>query len=241
LANPARTLVCSILFVDIVEYSKKSVAEQLLLKQTFNRLLSRALETIAAAERVILDTGDGAAIAFLGDPQDALFVSLTIRENTTIPVRMGVNLGPVRLVRDISGQANIIGDGINVAQASLRISVRRAATETEKIKGRGEWRNVALWAEPVEPAAQEERPVQIFDAGEHLIVSGYSKSSVDQALKTLAEAGSRVISAAARVSEKWIASCEHPAAQADSCKVVTIEGKQIVTGPTREAVSGGSR
>jgi hypothetical protein len=29
---------------------------------------------------------------------------------------MGVNLGPVRLVRDINGQPNIVGDGINVAQ-----------------------------------------------------------------------------------------------------------------------------
>ena len=288
MAKPAHTLVCSILFLDIVEYSKKSVAGQLLLKQTFNRLLSRALETIAAAERVILDTGDGAAIAFLGDPQDALFVALTIRENTTIPVRMGVNLGPVRLVRDINGHANIIGDGINVAQRVMSFSdpgqllvsrsfyevasrlsndyanlfahagcrsdkhvrehevysvatnfgASRSATATETIKGRDEWRDVELCAEAVEPDVQEERPAQIFDAGEHLIVSGYSKSSVDQALKTLAEAGSRVISAATRVSEKWIASCEHPGAHAGSCKVVTIEGKQMVTGPTREAVSG---
>jgi hypothetical protein len=31
-------------------------------------------------------------------------------------VRMGINLGPVRLVKDINGQPNIVGDGINVAQ-----------------------------------------------------------------------------------------------------------------------------
>jgi len=61
-------------------------------------------------------------MAFLGAPRDALIVALTIRENTTIPVRMSVNLCPVRLVRDINGQANIIGDGINVAQ---RASARR--------------------------------------------------------------------------------------------------------------------
>jgi len=30
--------------------------------------------------------------------------------------RTGINLGPVRLVKDINGQPNIIGDGINVAQ-----------------------------------------------------------------------------------------------------------------------------
>jgi len=31
-------------------------------------------------------------------------------------VRLGINLGPVRLVRDANGQPNIIGDGINVAE-----------------------------------------------------------------------------------------------------------------------------
>ncbi len=31
-------------------------------------------------------------------------------------MRAGINLGPVRLVRDINSQPNIIGDGINVAQ-----------------------------------------------------------------------------------------------------------------------------
>jgi class 3 adenylate cyclase len=29
---------------------------------------------------------------------------------------MGINLGPVKLVKDINGHPNIIGDGINVAQ-----------------------------------------------------------------------------------------------------------------------------
>ena len=33
-----------------------------------------------------------------------------------VGVRMGINLGPVRLVKDLNGQMNIIGDGINVAQ-----------------------------------------------------------------------------------------------------------------------------
>jgi hypothetical protein len=33
-----------------------------------------------------------------------------------LQIRVGVNLGPVRLVKDINGQPNIIGDGINVAQ-----------------------------------------------------------------------------------------------------------------------------
>lgn len=36
--------------------------------------------------------------------------------DTPLLVRMGINLGPVRLVKDINNQPNIVGDGINVAQ-----------------------------------------------------------------------------------------------------------------------------
>jgi len=120
--KPSRTLVCSIVFLDIVEYSTKPVAEQLLFKQAFNKLLSSALENVPARDRVVLDTGDGAAITFLGDPEDALFVAMSLRaaaraEATgAIAIRIGINLGPVRVVKDINGQMNIIGDGINVAQ-----------------------------------------------------------------------------------------------------------------------------
>jgi len=120
--QPSRTLVCSIVFLDIVEYSTKPVAEQLLLKQAFNKLLSASLENVPTRDRVVLDTGDGAGITFLGDPEDALFVAMSLRaaaraEATgAIAIRIGINLGPVRLVKDINGQMNIIGDGINVAQ-----------------------------------------------------------------------------------------------------------------------------
>src|SRR5882672_4376392 len=119
--NSGRTLVCSVLFIDIVEYSKQSVAEQLQFKQAFNRVLGGALEAVAPRDRVLLDTGDGAAVAFLGDPEDALFVALAIRD-AHLPVRMGINLGPVRLVKDLNGQVNIIGDGINVAQRVMSFS-----------------------------------------------------------------------------------------------------------------------
>jgi class 3 adenylate cyclase len=120
--QPSRTLVCSIVFLDIVDYSTKPVTEQLVLKQAFNKLLSSALENVAARDRVVLDTGDGAGITFLGDPEDALFVAMSLRAaaraeaSGAIAVRIGINLGPVRLVKDINGQMNIIGDGINVAQ-----------------------------------------------------------------------------------------------------------------------------
>ncbi len=120
-----KTILCSVLFLDIVEYSKKSVSVQISLKDRFNGYLSTAIRDVPITDRIILDTGDGAAINFLGDVEDALKTAINLRDsllseniNATPPllVRMGINLGPVRLVRDINGQPNIVGDGINVAQ-----------------------------------------------------------------------------------------------------------------------------
>jgi class 3 adenylate cyclase len=112
----ARTLVTSVLFLDIVGYSKTSVSEQMATKQRFNATLANALKPIATADRVILDTGDGAAVTFLGNPEDALFSGLVFQHTTDQLVRMGINLGPVRLVRDLNDQINVLGDGINVGQ-----------------------------------------------------------------------------------------------------------------------------
>jgi class 3 adenylate cyclase len=112
-----RTLVCSVLFIDIVGYSKKGVTEQVRLKRLFNGLLASALEQVPPRERVVVDTGDGAAISFLGDPEGALFVALAVLDAVgEVPVRMGINLGPVSLMKDINGLDNVIGDGINAAE-----------------------------------------------------------------------------------------------------------------------------
>jgi class 3 adenylate cyclase len=117
-----RTLICSVLFIDIVDYSQKAVAEQIALKDRLNTLLSEALRGVALNDRIILDTGDGAAISFIGDPEDALFVATALRDaiqaqpDKPLSTRIGINLGPVRLVKDINARPNVIGDGINVAQ-----------------------------------------------------------------------------------------------------------------------------
>ena len=112
-----RTLVCSVLFIDIVAYSKRAVADQYELKRRFNGMVAGALELLKRRDRVIVDTGDGAAIVFLGDPEDALVVGVVMREHMAkLPMRIGINLGPVKLISDLNDQVNVIGDGINVAQ-----------------------------------------------------------------------------------------------------------------------------
>jgi class 3 adenylate cyclase len=134
-----RTFVGSIVFIDIVDYSRKTVAEQILIRERFKGLMTASLDGIDPELRLVLDTGDGAAISFLGNLKDALTVSVRMRDylrlangaplaeaaaaslNRTIPIfnyalRIGINLGPVKLQQDSHGHPQIVGDGINVAQ-----------------------------------------------------------------------------------------------------------------------------
>jgi len=112
-----RTTLCSVVFADLVGYSTRSAAEQIAAKNRFNACLASSLADIASDDRIVLDTGDGAALGLLGDPEDALFVSLSLRRGMADgDLRIGINLGPVKLVNDVNGHASMLGDGINAAQ-----------------------------------------------------------------------------------------------------------------------------
>lgn len=124
-------IICSVLFLDIVGYSKVSGREQITLKKDFNNILSEAIRGIPPDGIIILDTGDGAALNFLVDIEAALRVAIYLRDellkkgaqmNPPLLVRMGINLGPGHLVKDINGRANIVGDVINVAQRVMGFS-----------------------------------------------------------------------------------------------------------------------
>jgi Flp pilus assembly protein TadD/class 3 adenylate cyclase len=120
-----RTWLCSVLFMDIVNYSSQSVDVQMKWKARFNGYLAEAIRDVPESERVILDTGDGAAVCFLGAPEAAMFAALHLwhcfvsdaqEQQPGLRVRTGVNLGPVKLVKDLNGSLNAIGDGINAGQ-----------------------------------------------------------------------------------------------------------------------------
>ena len=120
-----RTTIAAVAFFDVVSYSTESNSKQIELKHQLNELLANSLESLGAGERVILDTGDGAAIGFLQHPTDALEAVMHFRNRLMankfynypdLRVRIGIHLGPVSLVKDINGQVNMLGDGINSAQ-----------------------------------------------------------------------------------------------------------------------------
>jgi hypothetical protein len=129
--HPNRTFICSVIFIDICGYTKKSFNEQILIKERFNIHLAEAIKCIALNDRIVLDTGDGAAVGCIGDPADALAVAMNMRKAFMsddsgiapgLMVRIGINLGPVRILKDINNQMNMIGDGINVAERIMSFS-----------------------------------------------------------------------------------------------------------------------
>ena len=101
-----RTWLCTVVFLDIVEYSKQSVARQMAMKRRFNAQLAEVIAHVAVRDRIVLDTGDGAAICFMGDPEEALLVALRLlhafrdeakSELLPILVRIGIHIGPLNI------------------------------------------------------------------------------------------------------------------------------------------------
>ena len=117
-----RNLLCTILFLDLVGYSARSLNDQARIKQRLNTLVTRVLGDIPADSRLAIDTGDGAALCFMGDPQEALRAAMLLRDllaqryGHSLPARIGLHMGPVRVIEDVNGRVNVVGDGINVAQ-----------------------------------------------------------------------------------------------------------------------------
>jgi class 3 adenylate cyclase len=260
----SRTLICSVLYLDLVEYSLNPVEEQLRLKQALNLALAEALERLRQWDRVILDTGDGAAVAFLGDPEDSLVAAIGIRAGAgahRLKLRLGINLGPVRLVKDLNGQSNVVGDGINDAQRVMsfaepgqllvsrsfhdivsRLSATHARLFTrEGLRTDKHVREHEVYAVTESgaqaPRAPADSAARVFDAGPHVIVSGYDRVKVARERDRLVAAGARAVAPIAQVGEKWMVTCEHPDSRPGQCRVETLGFKRIVTGPTRRAVA----
>lgn len=120
------TKMLSVLFVDIVGYSKKTNAGQMKLKGRFVALWRQAIQDVPPADIMVVDAGDGAALTALVEQEDTIRVAQKLRDlmlldnaaNHAEPMymRMGINFGPVQLSKDVHGKDCIVGDAINMAQ-----------------------------------------------------------------------------------------------------------------------------
>jgi adenylate/guanylate cyclase family protein len=101
--------ICTVVFVDIVRYTEELVSKQVEMKAQFGALIATALEHTPAADGLFAANSLRAGV--LDSPEAA-----------GLRLRIGINLGPVRFVKDVNGQRNVIGDGINVAQRVMNFA-----------------------------------------------------------------------------------------------------------------------
>ncbi len=120
-----RTWLATVLFMDIFSYSIIPVNQQLKIKRHFMNLVSKEIDQLENEETLRLDTGDGIAICYLGDPERMYpvarrlrddFASLNDDSEYNYKVRLGLNLGPIKLIEDLNHERNCIGSGINDAE-----------------------------------------------------------------------------------------------------------------------------
>src|SRR5438046_1293383 len=124
-----RLEIAHVLFMDIVDYSKRLTDEQTEALQELNQIV-RNTEAVrdaqAAGTLTILPTGDGMALVFTGSVEEpvecALEISHALRAQPSLPVRMGIHSGPIYHVKDANGRDNIAGIGINIAQRVMDCS-----------------------------------------------------------------------------------------------------------------------
>jgi TolB-like protein/class 3 adenylate cyclase/Flp pilus assembly protein TadD len=107
-------------------------------------------------------TGDGMALVFFGDPEApvrcALQIASALKSNTAIKLRMGIHSGLVYHIRNIAGERDIAGKGINFAQ---------------RVMDCGDTGHILLSKEAVDIILEfGERKEQLEDLGEVLVKHG---------------------------------------------------------------------
>ena len=123
---PVRAIVASFLFTDLVDFSKGAASEQYVAKAALAASLRSNLAALRESDYWIKDTGDGALIAFVTNPEHALYMALALAQDyaqaadgSTVPshsLRTGLHLGTVKETIDVEARRNYIGDGINATK-----------------------------------------------------------------------------------------------------------------------------
>jgi hypothetical protein len=121
----------TILFTDIVGFSKKPTADQkrlvdLLTREVIHELRPLLYPPTSTPSIIALPTGDGIALAFLHGADrkwDRVTIfGLLIRlqkwasVESEVSLRIGIHVGPIELITDINNNLNICGDTVNYSQ-----------------------------------------------------------------------------------------------------------------------------
>jgi hypothetical protein len=113
-----KVVTCPIACIGCGDDFEPWLAERLHVPAGFRGLLTRALADVAVEKRIVLESGAGIAVVFLTDPGQCLVFGLALREelracsDESLRLRIGMHLGPVRIVRAADGEPQFLGDGL---------------------------------------------------------------------------------------------------------------------------------
>lgn len=114
----APPVLASVIVLSIEDYARKAVMEQAHLRTRIEDLVRAALKPIEPALRIVLDTPQGMAVALLGRPRAALDFAERVQAGaTSLPLRIGINHGPITITEDANRGKALIGDGITAGMA----------------------------------------------------------------------------------------------------------------------------
>ena len=112
-----------VLFLDLVGYSQMTLDDQARLVKRLTAVVEETewyRQAKKSDELIVLPSGDGMALVFLGSMRAPVECAVEIwRALTSSPdirLRMGAHYGPVVVIEDISKRRNAAGGGINMAQ-----------------------------------------------------------------------------------------------------------------------------
>src|SRR6476660_56655 len=118
-----RLEIAHVLFMDVVGFSKSLINEQSEMLRQLNQVVrdtAQVKAAEAAGKLIRIPTGDGMALGFFTTPDAplrcAIEISQTLKSLPNIPVRMGINSGPVDEIVDVNERSNLAGTGITMAQ-----------------------------------------------------------------------------------------------------------------------------
>lgn len=131
-AAHSQRLIASVLLAEIAGYEDRPVFEQIQFTSLTRQLLDGLIAETPGCDVSIIDREDSIALLFPADPLDCLALAKRLsdllqvdRRYGELPLRIGVNLGPVTVARDESGAARVTGPGIDDAQRVARAGVLR--------------------------------------------------------------------------------------------------------------------
>ena len=111
-------VLASVVVLSMADFALKSLLEQTTLRAQLEALTGVALQPLAVARRIVLDAAGALAVAVLEGPVAAMALAERARAAAgELPLRVGVDYGPLAGVEDAGRGSCLAGDGLDGALA----------------------------------------------------------------------------------------------------------------------------